>query len=182
MSSLTIHRPHVQIPRNSDGYLIPSLLPVAAYLCVEDYSDGARARVLERLADGVPARECAADGLIEWRDLAEVERLLAGRRPYCEPIAPVCGGSPEIDLDAVCREPSGAEPGCLTIAEWDAQCAAHDAEMAAARPEPYQPTEEDERWLLSQHGDESRDDFPRAMTPAAYRRVLRGLVAEFTGA
>jgi hypothetical protein len=83
MSSLHPHRPRVEVPSDPDGLLIPRLLPVAAYLCVEGYPDRARERVLSRLADGVSPRACCRDGALEWRDLAEVERLLAGaRRPY----------------------------------------------------------------------------------------------------
>jgi hypothetical protein len=92
MTTLSATLPSVQpIPTDSDGLLIPRLIPVAAYLCCEEYDDTARSRVLERLADGVIPRACVGPGLLEWSDLAEVERLTA-RRPAAVP--PIRGGAP----------------------------------------------------------------------------------------
>jgi hypothetical protein len=111
------------IPTNSDGLIVPALIPVAAFLCVEGYHDGARSRLLERLADGVPPRKCVEDGALEPADLAEVDRLLAdcfipapaeaedladharwsgrldafGRHDARPAPAPISGGAPEAD-------------------------------------------------------------------------------------
>jgi hypothetical protein len=83
MTNLPCRRPAVEIPVDADGLLIPRLLPVAAYLCVEEYPERARERVLGRLAGGATPRQCCEDGALGWRDLREVERLVAGaRRPY----------------------------------------------------------------------------------------------------
>jgi len=87
------------IPTDSDRRIHPELIPVAAFLCVEEYDDAARARVLERLADGVSPRDCARDGALEWRDVLAVEELLARRRPALVAagrlsVAPIRGGAP----------------------------------------------------------------------------------------
>jgi hypothetical protein len=117
------------IPTDSDGYLRPDLIPVAAYLCSEEYSDRARARLLNRLADGVTPRDCCRDGALDWRDLLDVESLM-----------PVRPSPAEIDLAAVVSGPSpDFEPEFRTVEEWrylddlaihEAACDAHDAEMA----------------------------------------------------
>lgn len=170
MSSLTLHRPHVQIPRDSDGYLVPRLLPVAAYLCCEEYDDAARSRILERLADGVSPRDCARDGLIEWRDLDEIEALTAGAaRPYLAPLPPISGAAP---APAVACD--------LTDAEWDAMCAANDAEMDrldADRPGPDGHSEADEAWA-AEPDDDGPYAFPR-LKSAADRRADMAAVLDW---
>lgn len=107
MTTVTATRPRVQpIPADSDGLLVPRLIPVAAHLCAEEYPDAARSRILERLADGVSPRVCCLQGVLEWGDLAEVERLLAPR-PAAAP-APIAGGAPR-------RDEWGSSPGAESL-------------------------------------------------------------------
>ena len=80
------------VPVNSDGLVIPHLMPIAAYLCVEEYSDAARSRVLNRLADGNTPRQCVEDGALERRDLAEVERIMLAHGLLVPPR--MAGGAP----------------------------------------------------------------------------------------
>ncbi len=96
MSIVTAKFPAVQIPTDSEGYLRPDLIPISAYLYSTGYSDRARSRVLNRLADGVSPRECCKDRALAWRDLLEVEALMPVGR---EAIAPIAGGSPVLDFE-----------------------------------------------------------------------------------
>ncbi len=96
MSTVTAFAPIVHIPTDSDGYLRPDLIPITAYLYSTGYSDRARSRVMNRLADGVSPRELCKDGALAWRDLLEVEALMPVGRDV---IAPIAGGSPVLDFE-----------------------------------------------------------------------------------
>lgn len=123
---------HPAIPANSDGLLVPRLIPVAAHLCAEDYPDESRSRVLEQLADGVSPRACCLIGSLEWSDLAEVERLL-GRRPAPAPRRPDGSIDPDPELTAwlaePVRTPGVALPFDLAVAG--------DRARAIPRPDPF---------------------------------------------
>ena len=83
------------IPTGPDGTIVPRLLPVAAYLCGEQYGPEARSAVLERMAAGVGPIVLALTGLLEWADVRPVEDIMGGRSPYGGPIRPIRCGSPE---------------------------------------------------------------------------------------
>jgi hypothetical protein len=97
------------VPVNSDGLVIPRLIPVAACLCVEGYPDAARSRVLNRLADGNTPRQCVEDGALEAADLAEVERIMLEHGLLVPPGR--VGGAPEalLSLDPPILGPTEAE-------------------------------------------------------------------------
>lgn len=65
------------VPADSDGVLRPDLILVAAYLCVEGYSDRARERVLCRLADGDTVSGCIDAGALDPSDRLNVEVLVS---------------------------------------------------------------------------------------------------------
>ena len=65
MSTVTATRRLVEIPTDADGFYRPELLPVAAFLCIEEYTEQSRERILARLMDGQTARDCYDCGALD---------------------------------------------------------------------------------------------------------------------
>lgn len=82
------------------GVIRPDLIPLAAFLCAEEYDDHARSIILDHAAAGAPLRDLTipAPGSDGWRvlephDLAGAEEAL--RRGGPAP-APIAGGAPSL--------------------------------------------------------------------------------------
>jgi len=99
------------------GVIRPDLIPLAAFLCAEEYDDYARSLILDHAAAGAPLRDLTipAPGSDGWRvlepcDLAGAEEALARGGPApavaVEEIpapAPIAGGAPSL-ADRVAAE------------------------------------------------------------------------------
>ena len=99
------------------GMIRPDLIPLAAFLCAEEYDDYARSLILDHAAAGAPLRDLTipAPGSDGWRvlepaDLAGAEEALArgGPAPAVESAevpapAPIAGGAPSL-ADLVAAE------------------------------------------------------------------------------
>jgi hypothetical protein len=94
------------------GVIRPDLIPLAAFLCAEEYDDYARSIILDHAAAGAPLQDLTipfpgSDGwrVLEPCDLAGAEEALArgGPAPAVEDrSAPIAGGAPSLaDLVAV---------------------------------------------------------------------------------
>ena len=89
------------------GVIRPDLIPLAAFLCAEEYDDYARSLILDHAAAGAPLADLTvpAPGSDGWRvlephDLAGAEEALARGGPAPAPIA---GGAPSL-ADRVAAE------------------------------------------------------------------------------
>jgi hypothetical protein len=88
------------------GLIRPDLIPLAAFLCAEEYDDYARSIILDHAAAGAPLRDLTipipgSDGwrVLEPSDLAGAEEALArgGPAPAVEAVevpVPIAGGAP----------------------------------------------------------------------------------------
>lgn len=97
------------VPVNSDGCVIPHLIPVAAFLCIAEYTDRARSRILNRLADGNTPRQCVEDGALERQDLADVERIMLEHGLLIPPDRAGAAPSALLSLDPPILGPTDAE-------------------------------------------------------------------------
>jgi hypothetical protein len=96
---------------DNSGLIRPDLIPLAAFLCAEEYDDYARSIILDHAAAGAPLADLTApapgsDGwrVLEPSDLAGAEAALRRGRP-----APVAGGAPATADPATTRPTTLAE-------------------------------------------------------------------------
>ena len=95
------------------GVIRPDLIPLAAFLCAEEYDDVSRGIILDHAAAGAPLADLTVptpDGqlILEPLDLAGAEEALGrgGPAPAVEPVealAPIAGGAPSL-ADRVAAE------------------------------------------------------------------------------
>jgi hypothetical protein len=91
------------------GVIRPDLIPLAAFLCSEEYDASARSIILDHAAAGAPLADLTIptpDGwvVLEPSDLADAEEALRRGRP-----APVAGGAPATADPATTRPTTLAE-------------------------------------------------------------------------
>lgn len=80
-------------------YLAWHLIPLAAYLCVQEYSDPMRNRIIDWVIDGGLLESAVVDGILERGDLAYAQyaldsgRMRRARQP-APMLPPIRGGAP----------------------------------------------------------------------------------------
>lgn len=140
-------------------------LPLAAYLCEREYSDGMRNRIVDFIADGGFLESLVVVGALEPEDLDGAKEALAeGRAWHAARAARAAAehdGAPEPD----------APDGAITRAPGYREALERDGVTLTPDGEPYEPTEEDRedyrRYLDEQDRLEAMREWYRTRPPFA---------------
>jgi len=152
------------------GVIRPDLIPLAAFLCAQEYDAVSRGIILDHAAAGAPLADLAAHGILEPIDLAGAEEALGrgGPAPRVEPVeeipasAPIAGGAPSL-ADRVAAEADrfrrSGSPLAGFIADQLERVAQLVAFTGAQSPDEYLDREEQEHCdLLAREYDRGFED------------------------